>query len=306
MPKTFRYEVHCLPLDYDRYYVQFQINNPVVNASYLWNFGIGQPREGIKFSREFDVGEYQIELTQTLNGVAQVIETTTIFVVGIPGKKLSSGQKQLISLVDLYATTGLKQSISLPVKSLELGSAYAQNNSDYVNEFEEVWSVVTGFLSELQKDRLEATLQQLKGINPFSFVPQGLESAVVVVCESWSVNQLSNYVFQVSMEMTRYWERLPPSYGQDPILYNVVLQFNSRFPVSGLSTVNIRIWGRIGNLVSFDNDLSSAKIFWECQGVDPIDASPGEFKPYRIWSDSNYRINESNPQIQMIDISRAN
>lgn len=201
----------CLPVDYDRYYVQFEVNNPLPNASYSWNLGLDQDIAGIKFSREYDVGEHLVALSRTTGSVAEVIETATIFVVSIPGKTLINGEKQPVSIVDLYTTTGMKQSISLPVKSLELGDAYAQNKSDYVNQVEESWSITTGFLSELQKDRLEATLQQLKGIHPFSFIPRGLEPAVMAVCESWSVTQLSNCTFQISMEMKRYWSKSSPT-----------------------------------------------------------------------------------------------
>lgn len=206
MPKTFKYQVFCLPLAYDAYYVQFEVNNPLPNASYSWDLGNGQNVAGIKFSREYQVGEFTVSLSRAINSISELIEATTIFVVGIPGKKLANGLRQLVGTVDLYTTTGIKQSISLPIKSLALGDAYAQNKSDYVNEFEETWSATTGFLSELQYSRLEATLQQLKGIYPFSFIPKIGENAVSVVCESWTVTQLSNCTFQILIEMKRYWE----------------------------------------------------------------------------------------------------
>lgn len=211
MPKLFNYRVFTFTTDYTRYYAQFSVSpvTELANTVYQWDFGDGSTLDtGKDLLHSYAPGEYTITLSRSINNSPyQIIEIAIAFIIAIPQSKLSNNQLQPISPVELYPTTGLKQSISLPVRMLELGDTYSQNKSDYVSEYEESWSITTGLLTEIQKDRLEATFQQLGGVHPFLFTPIALEPAVSVVCENWLVTQLNANDHQLSIQAKRFWSR---------------------------------------------------------------------------------------------------
>lgn len=210
MPKLFNYQVFTINTDYTRYYAQFSaIDATTPNTVFQWNFGDGSAVEtGQDLLHEYVPGEYTVTLSSSINnGAYTVLEQAIAFIIAIPQSKLPNNQLQPINTVELFPTTGLKQSISLPVQMMELGDTYSQNKSDYVNEYEETWSITTGLLTEVQKDRLEATFQQLGGIHPFDFTPIALEPSVSLICENWSVTQLSVRVYQMSIQAKRFWFR---------------------------------------------------------------------------------------------------
>lgn len=211
MPRLFSYQVFTVDTDYTHYHAQFTVNDAETVASivYRWDFGDNSAVDfGKDLLHEYAPGEYVVTLSKSIASSPYVaVETTIAFIVAIPQSKLANNQLQPISLVDLFPTTGLKQSISLPVQTLELGDTYSQNKSDYISEYEELWSITTGLLTEVQKDRLEATFQQLGGIHPFNFVPVALEPEISLICESWSVTQLNVRDYQISIQSKKYWYR---------------------------------------------------------------------------------------------------
>lgn len=211
MSRLFSYQVFTINTDYTHYWVLFSVADEEALPSilYRWDFGDGSPLGNSKdLLHEYPPGEYVVTLSKSVSAAPyQVVETAIVFVVAIPQSKLANNQLQPISTVELFPATGLKQSISLPVRLLELGDTYSQNKSDYVNEYDESWDITTGLLTEVQKDRLEATFQQLGGIHPFNFVPIALEPEISLICESWSVTQLNVRDYQISVQSKKYWYR---------------------------------------------------------------------------------------------------
>lgn len=215
MPRLFSYQIFTIDTDYTHYFAQLSVSDAenLPNIVYRWDFGDGSPVDnGKDLLHEYRPGEYVVTLSKSINANPYVlVETAIAFVIAIPQTKLPSNQLQPISAVELFPAVGLKQSVMLPTAMLELGDTYSQNKSDYVNEYEESWSITTGFLTEVQKDRLEATFQQLGGVYPFNFVPVAPEPAVSLVCESWKVTQLSvnnhQIDYQISIQAKRFWSR---------------------------------------------------------------------------------------------------
>ena len=230
MPKFFNYEVSTIESGYTRYYAHFKVLNPLPGSVvYDWDFEDTSPNQaGINIVKEYAPGEYLISLYKIVgNAPSELVESATVFIIAIPQSKLANGQLQPINTVDLFPTVGLKQSVMLPTKMLELGDSYAQNKSDYINEFDETWDIATGLLTELQKDRLEATLEQLGGVSPFNFIPSIGETAVSIICESWRPTQLSNSDYQLSIQAKRFWSR--PKVGLSIINYEVITEITTTY-----------------------------------------------------------------------------
>lgn len=252
MPKFFSYEVSTIEIGHTRYYAHFKVLEPLSgNVVYDWDFEDISPNQaGISIVKEYTPGEYLISLYKIVNNApSEFIEATIVFIIAIPQSKLADGQLQPINTVDLFTTVSLKQSITLPTKMLELGDSYAQNKSDYINEFDETWDITTGLLTKRQKNRVEATFQQLGGVSPLNFIPSVGEAAVSVVCESWKPTQLSNSDYQLSIQAKRFFSRPRISFIDPPfrggqcvgVLYFVVVDAVQERGVTagGLSFSNI-------------------------------------------------------------------
>ncbi len=222
IPRLFSYEVFTIEQAYTKYYVSFSVKDfeNLPNIVYRWTFGDSSPTvNGKDVVHNYLPGEYTAVLAKSINAAPFVdVESTIVYVVAIPGSKLPSNQIQPVNTVELYPTVGLKQSISLPIKTLEIGDSHAQANSSYVNEYDEDWNITTGIITDAQKDRLDATFQQLAGVSPFNFVPIAGDAPVSLTCESWSHTQLSINDFQLSIQAKRYWSHAKPVFASPPFL----------------------------------------------------------------------------------------